>query len=142
AYVAGFGNGMRDAWHSAVRRQAVPYDAQFRQQWLGEPVGKRAVLRGALTLTELRTSTLKGQAATTTKWFGRVVLWLVTSVLGLFEIVAIIMAATGGWPGVGQTIAGLLVFTVPFLAFLTWTVLDLRRFQRLRRTASASLVRP
>ncbi|GGP72591.1 restriction endonuclease [Saccharothrix coeruleofusca] len=142
AYVAGFGNGMREAWHSAVRRQAVPYDAQFRQQWLREAVGKRAVLRGALTLTELRTSTLKGQAATTSKWFGRVVLWLVTSVLGLFEIVAIIIAATGGWPGIGQTIAGLLVFTVPFLAFLTWTVLDLRRFRRLRRTASASLVRP
>lgn len=139
AYVSGFGNGMREVWHGAVRRQSVPPDAKARERWLAEPTGRRAVPRGTLNLTELRTSTRKEQAATTSKWFGRAVLWLVTAVLGLFEIVAIVMALTGGWPGAGGTIGGLLLFTVPFLAFLTWTLLDL---QRLRRTASASVARP
>ncbi len=142
AYTAGFGDGVRAVWDNAIQRGTVPRDPRALHDWLREPVIRRRVgrvdLRGSMTLKEARTDSAKRGAVSTSKWIGRVVLWLATFVFGIGTIAAIDITRTGGWPnqGTAYAVSGILFFSLPFAGLLFATVVDIRRRRRRKREGS------
>lgn len=137
AYLAGFNNGLREAWSGAVRRKSVPQDQRELSVWLRQSAKHQGKVRwrGSLNLNELRVVAIKGQATSTWKWIGRVTLWTGTLFFAFGTLVAIVSTATDSWPtkGVGTAVGGLLFFSLPFAGLLTWTLLDIRRLIRRAR---------
>lgn len=140
AYLAGFNNGLREAWNAAVRRKAIPRDQAELHKWLRQGTARHgaAQWRGSLNLNELRVDIIKGQATSTWKWLGRIVLWIATLFFAFGTLVAIVSTVTDTWPvkGVGHAVGGLLFYSLPFAGLLTWTLFDLRKLRRRARQAS------
>lgn len=139
AYVTGFADGMRAAWTAALVNNLVPRDPVARANWLREPaLGSSAPWSAGhhlLTIENLRVQAERAQRAATLRRVGRVALWLLTVLFGIFEIGAIGVTATNGWPehNVANAVIGNLCYAIPFVVLLWFLVRDTRRRRKQRR---------
>ncbi|MGW0215605.1 restriction endonuclease [Micromonospora chokoriensis] len=129
AYVVGFADGLRAAWQDAVRSQLVPGDRETLSQWVRTPPSQPGLPPALRTIADLHTAAKRARRSRTWTWTGRSLLWLLTLLFGLSEIIAIAITVTGQWEPntAANAVIGNACFSIPFAGLLWLAVWDLRR---------------
>lgn len=128
-YVVGFADGLRAVWQDAVRGRLVPPDRETLSQWVRTPLSRPGLPLGLHTITDLRTVAERARRLKTWKWFGRILLWVLTLLFCVGEIGAIGAAVTGEYEpnSVTNAVIGNACFGIPFIGLLWFAIWDLRR---------------
>ncbi|MEV4131460.1 caspase family protein [Dactylosporangium sp. NPDC049742] len=133
-YVAGFTEGVRRSWLSAVQAGLLPGIPSVLFAWLEEPVPHGSKPRALLTLNDLSRIARRQKSIVALMHTRQIALWILVALFTFGEVVSLSITFTGGWKdSAANTIIGNLMCSIPLAAFIAAAVLDFRRSKRIRQ---------